>query len=432
MNLKHSIISRIPSIFSKHKKAAIILLGLFVLVGGWLMWSTFKTTNTANTPVQTAPVKTGNLVVSVTSAGQVSSSNSQSINTNVSGVVKTVFVQNEQTVKAGEKIAELDLDQESQQAYTQALSSYQSAKNSAAAAQANLYSLQATMLGKWDTFKELSESDTYQDTSSDNRSLPEFHIPQKEWLAAEAQYKNQQSVVAQAQTALSSAAQALKLSSPIIYAPIAGKVSGLWLAPGTVLPAQTTSGDSSNSQTIANIRTDALPTVTVNLTEVDVTKVKINQAVSITIDALPDKTYTGQVISVDTVGSISSGVTSYPAVIAFDTQAPEIFANMSVQASIITTTKENVIVIPSSAVQTQKGTSVVKVMKDGQAISTPVELGISSGTQVEIVSGLREGDVIVISPVQSTTKNNSQTTSPFGGSSFGGGLGGGAPVRMSR
>lgn len=391
---------------------ACILIGVFI-------WGQFFTNKTVKPTYQTTNAERSTLVVSVSSSGQVSATNSRSVDTTVTGVVKTVFVKNDQIVKAGDKIAEIDLDQTSKQTYTQALAAYQSAKNSLSSAQASMYTTQGTMLGNWDTYKKLAESDLYKDTNSSTRNLPEFYIAQNTWLASEAQYKNQQSMVNQSQTALSSSAQSLQMASPIIYAPISGKITGLSLMKGAVI--------SGTTNTVAHVITDALPTVTVNLTEIDVPKVTVGNKATITIDALPDKTYTGSVISIDTAGLVNSGVTSYPAVIMFDTSAPEVLGNMSAQASIITNTKTDIIAVPNSAVQTVNGQSTVKIMKDGTAQQIPVETGISSDTLTEIVSGISEGDTIITGSTQATTtKSNSQTTSPFSGI---GGAGGGA-VRM--
>lgn len=391
---------------------ACILIGIFI-------WGQFFTTKSATPTYQTTTAERSTLVVSVSSSGQVSATNSRSVDTTVTGVVKTIFVKNDQRVKAGDKIAEIELDETSKQTYTQALSAYQSAKNSLSSTQANMYTTQGTMLGNWDSYKKLAESDLYKDTTSSARNLPEFYISQNAWLASEAQYKNQQSMVSQSQTALSSASQLLKMASPIIYAPISGKITGLSLMKGAVI--------SGTTSTVAHVITDALPTIAVNLTEIDVPKIKLGNKATITIDALPNKTYTGSVISIDTAGSVSSGVTSYPAVIMFDTSAPEVLGNMSAQASIITNTKTDIIAVPNSAVQTVNGQSTVKIMKDGTAQQIPVETGISSDTLTEIVSGISEGDTIITSSTQATTtKSNSQTTSPFSGI---GGAGGGA-VRM--
>lgn len=424
---KYSSINRLTTLVSKNKKYIALLF--ILLIGGWAVWTRFfNTSNQTTAPIQTAQVEKGTLVISVTSAGQVSATNSRSVSTNVSGVVKAVYVENDKTVQSGAKIAEIELDQESQQTYSQALASYQSAKNNLASAQAKINSLQAAAFKANQTFMNGKGSEDNPDTSDPN------YIQEKAtWLQAEADYKNQAAVIAQAQTALNSASKSLSLVSPTIYAPISGKVSGLSLVTGTVLSAQSGANETSTGNTIAHVTTDATPTITVNLTEVDVTKVKLNNKVTITIDALPDKTYTGRVISIDTVGSVSSGVTSYPAVISFDTNVPEVFSNMSAQASIITETKDNVILVPTSAVQTQNGMSTVRVMKDGQQTPVTVEIGTSSGTQIEIVSGLNEGDTIVTSTTPSVTRTGAQTTSPFGGTSFGGGgFGGGGQMRIAR
>lgn len=395
----------------QHKKMILSLLTTAVVI--LFVWAQFFKKSEVAPIYQTTTAERGTLIASVTTSGQVSTTNSRTIDTSVTGVVKTIFVKNEQTVKAGDKIAEIDLDQSAQNAYTQALSAYQSAKNSLASAQANVYTTQANMFDDWDSYKKLAESDSYKDTTSPTRSLPEFHISQNTWLASEAQYKNQQAAVLQAQTALNTASQSLKMVSPILYAPISGKITGLSLMKGAVISGETS--------IIARVITDALPTVTVNLTEVDAPKIQLDNKATITLDALADKTYTGKIISIDTTGSVSSGVTSYPAVIMFDTAAPEVFGNMSAQASIITDTKTDVISIPTSAIQTANGQTTVRIMKDGEPQQVIVETGIHSDTHTEIISGLSEGDIVITSTAQSNpaaSKASTQTTSPFSG--FGG------------
>ncbi|MFH0943414.1 MAG: efflux RND transporter periplasmic adaptor subunit, partial [Candidatus Beckwithbacteria bacterium] len=288
-------------------------------------------------------------------------------------------------------------------------------KNNLESAKYTLYSLQSDMLGKWDSFKELAESDTYKDTGSGNRNLPEFYIPQDDWLAAEAKYKNQQNVINQAQTSVSSAWAAYQQASPTIYAPISGVISGLSLQVGSVLTAQTSSSGSSTSQRIANIKTDAAPTVTVELTQIDVPTVKPGNLATLTLDAFPGKTYTGQVVSIDTTGSVTSGVTSYPAVIKLDVRADEIFPNMTAQANIISQTKNDILLIPAAAIHTQNSQTYVEVMKDNQVSQVNVVTGLSSSTQTEITSGLAEGDTIITSTITSTSARKTQTTttSPF-------------------
>lgn len=406
---------------TKHPKLTGLLIVIILIGLSGLGYYHFSQTTSKAPQYLTATVTKNTLVVSINVAGQVSNANSASVTTNATGVVSQVLVKNGQTVRAGQAIAKIDLDQTSQQKYSQALASYQSAKTGLASAQTALYSLQADMLGKWDDHKQLAESDLYKDPTSINRSLPEFYISSNQWLAAEATYKQQQAVIAQAQTSLNSAWLALQQVSPTISAPIAGTMTGLSLQTGSVITSGSANDGTATAQKIASVTTTALPTVSITLTEIDVTKVKVGNKATITVDALGDKTFTGTIISVDTVGSVSSGVTSYQAVIALDTAVDGLYPNMSVQAGIITATKDNALLVPKSAIQTSNGQSTVKVRTDGEIKSVSVETGLSSDTQIEIVAGLAEGDEIItgtpLSP--SSVMSTTQTKNTFGGTTRG-------------
>ncbi len=404
----------------------IVLLALCIVVIGFVAHRILSRKEAA-VEYQTAKVEKKNVIATVTASGQVTSSNNAAVNTLATGVVTTIYAQNGQEVQAGDPIAELDLDQESKQRYAQALSSYQSAQNTLTSAKNQQLTLQAAMFQKWDTFRELAESDTYTNGDGtynyDNRALPEFHIPEKEWLAAEATYKNQEKVITQAQTALSSAWYSLQQSSAVIYAPISGTVSGLTLQSGSVISSQGTSSNSSTitSQKIASVVTQAAPMISVNLTEIDIINVKVGDKVTLTFDALSDRTFTGKVVSVDTIGSVTSGVTNYPTLIALDIQEVNVLPNMSASASIITDTKKGVLTVPVTAVQYAEGAPYVRVMKNGKAQQVTVETGIASDTHIEIVNGLSLGDTIITNSSLSTqnSSSGSQSSSPFGG--FGGG-----------
>lgn len=398
------------------KKIIISVIVLLILVfGGFKIFGK----KTAKVQYQTAAAERGTLIVAVSASGQVSINNSASVTTQTSGVVNKIYVQNGQIIKSGDPIAQVELDMDGKQRSAQALASYQSAKNNLESARATEYSLNSQMFLANQKFINNSIA----------RSLvtvdPSYIQENSDWLAAESKYKNQQNVIAQAQTSVSSAWASYQQASPTIYAPISGVISGLSLQVGAVLTAQTSSSGSSTSQRIANIKTQATPTVIVNLTQVDVPNVKPGNLATITLDALPGKTYTGKVISIDTTGTISSGVTSYPAVIKLDISADEIFPNMTAQANIITQTKDNILLIPSSAIHSQSGQSgvYVEVMKNNQVNQVNVETGLSSNTQTEIITGLTEADIVITGTVNSPTNRTQTTTSPFslgGNRGFGG------------
>ena len=165
------------------------------------------------------------------------------------------------------------------------------------------------------------------------------------------------------------------------------------------------------------------------LNEVDAAKVKVGQKVTLTFDALADVSITGKVIDVDLSGTVTQGVVSYGVKIAFDTQEEKVKPGMSVTADIITDVKQDVLLLPNNAVKNQ-GTSYAVELVDASGQSTQallasasgtilsdkpksqtVEVGISNDTSTEIVNGLKEGDVVVVSTVNSSSSstNNSST-----------------------
>jgi RND family efflux transporter MFP subunit len=222
-----------------------------------------------------------------------------------------------------------------------------------------------------------------------------------------------------AQVRLNSAGITLKTSSSTITSPVAGTIKSVTIAEGMNIGAAETASGARANQRIATIGTKGLPIATFNISEIDVSLVKPGQKAIITIDSLPDITFTGKVVSVDRVGSATSGVVSYPVIIKFDTGSDQILPNMTASVSIIIESKNDVLLVPSSAVQTQAGQSTVRVLKNGQQETVAVEIGLISDTQTEIVSGLAEGDEVVTGTVSSGQTLQGEG-SPFGG--FGGGV----------
>jgi len=430
MNLFKNFIKKLSSWFlglSVLKKGFVV--ALLVLIG-WLAYANlFGAKNTAP-QYQTATAERGTLVTSVTSSGTVSSGNNAAITTQATGIVADVYVKNGDYVQQGDTIALLTLDSSSQQKQTAAYANYLSAQNNLNAAKAKMNSLQSALFKANQAFI----TDRGIDNPSDaQKADPKYIEENAEWLQAESDYNNQQGVIAEAEASFSSAALSYAQTSATITAPIAGYISNVNITPG--LPIVASSSNNSNStgtsstQTLGNITLkDASLTAAINLTEIDVTKVKVGEKVTITLDAFPDKTFTGKVSAIDTNGSVSSGVTSYPTTITFDTAPENVYPNMAVNATIITAVKDDVILVPTSAVQTQNGQSTVRVMNKGNVSQLPVEIGLSSDTQTEIVSGLSEGQTVVVGTIStSTNRGTTGAASPFGGTGFGGnrGFGGG-------
>ena len=420
MKLFLSILGKIKSFTTSSKKRKIITLILIVVLifFGWRLFNGQKSAVT----YQTAQVTKGTLVVALTEAGSVSVSNKVSVVTQASGIVNKIYVKSGEQVNAGDKIADVTLDTAGQQRQAQAYSGLLSAQNSLNSANAQLNSLQSALFVANQKF--INDRGVI-NPSVDQRNDPVYIEENATWLAAEAAYKNQSGVIAQSRANLNNANLTYQLTSGTITAPTAGEVSDLAITEGMQIgSSNTTSGSSNNTsnQAIASIKTGNSTAVTVNIAEVDASKVQVGQKATITFDAISNETFTGKVVGIDTSGSVSSGVTTYPAVLQLDDISnSNILPNMSATASIISKIKDNVLLVPSSAVSTVGTTSSVKVMKNGQITSVTVGISDSSDSMTEITSGLTEGETVITSTISTTTTSG---TSPFSGGLRLGGFGG--------
>jgi len=152
----------------------------------------------------------------------------------------------------------------------------------------------------------------------------------------------------------------------------------------------------------------------ISLNEIDTAKVKVGQKATLTFDAVDSLSVSGQVAQIDITGTVSQEVVSYGVQIAFDTQDDRVKPGMSVSASIITNSKLDALVIPSSAIKSQGNISYVEIVENSAGIGATnsaevtlsalpktqqIETGLANDTSTEIVSGLKEGDLIVVQTV---------------------------------
>jgi HlyD family secretion protein len=165
--------------------------------------------------------------------------------------------------------------------------------------------------------------------------------------------------------------------------------------------------------------------VELTLNEIDAAKVKIGQKATLTFDALPDLTLTGKVTEIDTVGTVSQGVTSYGVKITLDLDDERIKPGMSVNAEIVVEAKPDVLTLPNSAIKSEGnlryvqlieapeeiknklkiGTSIV-LPKEVKIKNQPVKIGISNDEKTEILSGVSEEDIVISSKITPQTQTN--------------------------
>ena len=393
------------SFLKKPLKTKIFILFLLLIIG-YFGYRKIVSNKSQTPQYQTATAQKSTLIINVSASGSVISSNVMPITTSATGIIAKVYVKDGDNVIKGQKIATLELDSDGSQRNAQAYNSYQSALNGVKSAENSLRSAQASLNNVYNELQGNANDETF----------AQIETRTKAEVAKDNAYNSLQVAKLQVNSAYLSYLE----SSPTIVSNMSGVINNITIVEGMDISSSVSSSGSVNSQRVAIIETKGLPIATFNVTEIDVSRIQQDQKATITFDSIPDKTFTGKVVSVDRIGTISSGVTNYPVLIQFDTEIPELLPNMSAQANIITDTVSDALLVPSTAIQTTNGQNTVRLLKNGNIKTVNVEVGKSSDSETQILSGISEGDVVITSITQASSTQSSQTQSPF--SSFGGGV----------
>jgi len=411
---------------------------LAIIIAGYFTVSTVNKNKTSKIQYQTSKAERGTLINSISGSGSITSGNNIGVNTKVSGVVIKVYVLNGDKVVKGQKIAEITLDDYARERQTAAWVSYLDAT---VAVKDEITNKVTADIQMWKDREAVLNAQQAINDKNDGKNNPATNKvytvgekmivdktldqTRKAFTSSESKYLNADADISLAYAKVSSALRSYQENSSTIIALSAGTISDLILAPGIILSANSSTSNTSgativSTQTIGKISNpNGQLTANVPLTEIDIIKVKANQKVTLTLDAYPDKTFTGKVLAVNTSGSVSSGVTSYPVTILLDPVTLDIYPNMAVSSQIITNIKTDVILVPGTAVSTTNNQSTVEIMKNGKPSTVNVEIGLSNDSQTEIVSGIDEGDDVITSTItpntQSQTTTGNSAVSPFSG-----------------
>jgi len=205
----------------------------------------------------------------------------------------------------------------------------------------------------------------------------------KEQQVSAIDYERKKAEVAQAQASMS-LVQA-KLRQKEIRAPFSGVIGLRQFSVGDVLQA---------NQALVSLTSFSPLKADIKIPETSSSKINLKQAITFTVDAIPNLVLNGQVVAMESsLDSSSRAVVVRAAIPHGDNR---IKAGMTARASLQLSTL-NEIVIPEQALVAQRGKFVVFTVKGELATAVPVEVGARQTGKVAIVSGLREGDVIVVS-----------------------------------
>lgn len=150
-------------------------------------------------------------------------------------------------------------------------------------------------------------------------------------------------------------------------------------------------------------------TVKAQVDETDLAQIRVGQESEILLDSYPEQKITGRVDSIAFEAKTISNVTTYTVIVAPSETPGYMRSGMTANVRFFVEEKKDIVIVSTDFIKYDKGKPMVLVKSDSQPIEREVELGVSDGKRSEIVSGLAEGETIVL--LRSATGRS--TTSPF-------------------
>lgn len=180
------------------------------------------------------------------------------------------------------------------------------------------------------------------------------------------------------------------------------------------------SSSSGGSSSFAEIVNTSKMTMTVAFSESDVSKLKVGQSATVTLDALSGVELGAHVTAISTVGTTSSSVVSYDATLTLDQRDSRVKPGMSASASVIVKQAQGV-TVPNAAITGSGSLATLNVVKDGKKVSQQVVVGLKGDSRTVIISGLNAGDQVALTTTlpslgsSSTSSGSSGSTGTLGG-----------------
>ncbi len=169
---------------------------------------------------------------------------------------------------------------------------------------------------------------------------------------------------------------------------------------GTVTDVKAKVGDQV-SMTSTGFRIDDLTHLyaDIDVTEVDINRIKVGQEATMTFDAIQEKTYEARVTDVGTVGTSVQGVVNFLVTVEILDVDEMVKPGMTSAVNITVNQMDDILVVPNRAVRLVDGKRSVYILKNNVPTPVTITIGASSDTESELLSGdLKEGDLIILNP----------------------------------
>lgn len=358
---------------NKKKTLVIVAVAAIAVLAVWLLSGGKKEEKITFDTTAVAPA---NIMNSITATGTIEPVTSVTVGTQVSGIVSKLFVDYNSVVKKGQVIAELDK--------TNLMSQLNTAKTQLATAQSQLNYQTAN----YKRYKTLFEKGLVAADDFDNAKLS--------YTQAKEQVASAKEEVQRAQTNLG-------------YATITSPIDGVVLSK-SVEEGQTVAASFSTPElfTIAQDLTNMQ--VVADVDEADIGDVKEGERVTFTVDAYPDDTFEGEVKQVRQEATTTNNVVTYEVVISAPNADLKLKPGLTANVTIYTAERKGVLSVPSKALRFTPQKETVGKMKivdaanaknkvwtiEGNSIvAHKVNIGMTDGTNTQIVGGIAEGTKVV-------------------------------------
>jgi len=393
----------------RRRRIILIVVILVVLIGAGLGVYAALRPNTQIDPSKLATVERGDIARAVVATGKIQPLATVEVKSKASGIVKKIYLDYGDTVKAGQVLVELDREQ-LEANVREARATLQAAQAAEEAAEAtyqrNLVDAEGPDVPFLKNSLERAQQ-LYKDGLIAKSVLEDadkaYQLGLNKQLSAErntaisrAEMARAKAQVAQTQAALERAEEDLRNST--ITSPIDGLVLSRDVQVGDAVSSILVLGSQATLVMTLGDVSDVY--VLGKVDEADIGKVYLGQGTRIVVESFKDKKFEGKVTKVSPLGKEKDNVTTFEVRVSIHNPSGQLKANMSANAEIILEEKKGVLLIPEAAAIYNKDRNASVEVPDAKGEKgrrkVAVRLGISNGVKTELVSGLSEKQKVIL------------------------------------
>jgi HlyD family secretion protein len=384
----------------------VAVFGVLVLAGGVIAATRG---GTKIDPSKLAKVEKGDLAKSVVATGKVEPITKVEIKSKASGIVKKLYVDAGDRVKRGQLLAELDKEEiaaQVQQAKAQLEASEASARGSQADYERAKVDAEGpdvpTLKRAYERAQGMAKEGVVSASALDDAQR-NYEMALNKQNVAKAQLQVLKAKIGQATAQVArDRANLMQLEEQLSYTTITSPIDGI------ILSRDVEVGDAVSSILVFGSSATLIMTegdtsevyVKGKVDESDIGKVYMAQPARIKVESFKDKTFNGKVTKISPMGVEKDNVTTFEVRVSINNPGGELKAAMTANAEIILEEHKNVLQIPEGSILYDKDKKASVEIPDEKGKEgkrkVAVNIGISNGAKTELLSGLKEGDQVVL------------------------------------